>query len=348
MGVTKAMCGEPRLAHLMVKNGLNFLADSRISNIKRMVADGVKAKFLLLRTLQSEVASVVQYADISLNTELSTIRALSKAAEEIRTCHKVILMIELGDLREGVMPIDVNHVVRSILKFNGIELVGIGTNMACFGGVKPDDRKMRQLSSIAIDLEKRFNISLPIISGGNSANYNWFTSSNNLGRVNNLRLGESILLGRETLDKEPIPELFTDAFSLTAEVIESGFKPSMPYGETGLDAFGNTPVFEDQGQLRRAILAIGKQDVRTEGLLPPADMRIMGASSDHLILDTDNKSLKVGDTVSFGLNYGSLLSAMNSSTVSKNYDKPNDHRKILPDGGGKRSSPQAAVLYDSD
>ncbi|MEO9871987.1 alanine/ornithine racemase family PLP-dependent enzyme [Ekhidna sp.] len=348
MGVTKVICGDPHLANILITNGLNHLADSRITNIKRMQRENVEAKFLLLRTLLSEVESVVKYADISLNTEISIIQALSKAAEKNNTIHKIILMIELGDLREGIMPIDLNRTVRSILKLQGIQLAGIGTNLACFGGIKPNERKMKQLSSMANDLEKRFKISLPIVSGGNSANYNWFESTGDLGRINNLRLGESIFLGCEPLEKEPIPDLFTDAFILYAEVMESGIKPSVPYGEIGLDAFGNEPAFKDYGQIQRVILGIGKQDVRIEGLIPPFEMTILGASSDHLVLKTNKTNLKVGDTVAFGLNYGSLLSAMNSNTVSKKYVQTNIHRRILPNGRSERPSTQGAFPHGAD
>ncbi|MEO9483959.1 MAG: alanine/ornithine racemase family PLP-dependent enzyme [Ekhidna sp.] len=340
-GVTKVVCGDSRIANILRTNGLNYLADSRITNIERMKCDGVEAKFLLLRTLLSEVESVVKYADMSLNSELSTIQALSKVAIKNRTTHKIILMIELGDLREGVLPIHLNETVRSILKLEGIELAGVGTNLACFGGVKPDVRKMQQLSTIANDLEKRFHISLPIVSGGNSANYHWFERTDDPGRINNLRIGESIFLGSEPLEKAPIPHLFLDAFTLCAEVIESGVKPSIPYGEIGLDAFGNEPVFEDYGHIQRAILGIGKQDVRTEGLTPPPGMTILGASSDHLILNTNKTKLKVGDTVAFDLNYGSLLSVMNSTTVAKRYVQTTNDRRILPNGRGKRHAPQA-------
>lgn len=348
IGVTKAACGDPCLANILVSNGVNFLADSRIINIKRMLDAGVKAKFLLLRTLPSEVELVVKYADVSLNSDLSIIRLLSEAATKRNLLHKIILMIELGDLREGIMPIDLNSAVRNILKLPGIELMGIGTNLACFGGIMPNARKMRMLSSIAIDLEKRFNITLDLISGGNSANYNWFKKSEVLGRINNLRLGESIFLGRETLERKPIPNLFTDAFSLSAEVIESGLKPSVPFGETGLDAFGNKPVFEDSGQIKRAILGIGKLDVNTDGLAPPDGMTILGATSDHLILNTNEKVLKVGDVVTFGLNYGALLSAMNSQTIAKRYVKTSDNRRILQNDRGKRPASQAAFSDNRD
>ena len=119
-GVTKVVCGDPRIANILVKNGLNHLADSRITNIKRMWCDGVKAKFLLLRTLLSEVEEVVKYTDISLNTELPVIRALSKVAVKTKTTHKIILMIELGDLREGIMPEDLMEPVREVLSLPNI------------------------------------------------------------------------------------------------------------------------------------------------------------------------------------------------------------------------------------
>jgi len=344
-GVTKVICGDPYIANILINNGLNYLADSRIANIKRMCGDGVEAKFLLLRTLLSEVESVVKYADISLNSELSIIGALSRVALKSSKTHKIILMIELGDLREGVMRIHLNETVRKILRLDGIKLIGIGTNLACFGGVKPDERKMHQLSSIANDLEKRFRISLSVISGGNSSNYNWAESTDDVGRINNLRLGESIFLGCEPLEKTPIPNLFTDIFTLYAEVIESGVKPSVPYGEIGLDAFGNKPYFDDCGNIRRAILGIGKQDVHTDGLTPPSDMTILGSNSDHLILNTNKIKLKVGNLVALGLNYSSLLSVMNSSTIAKRYVQTTNNRPLLPNDREKRHSPQAAFSY---
>lgn len=345
-GVTKVMSGDPHLAKILVDNGLNVLADSRMTNIRKMWYDGASAEFMLLRTLLSEVDDVVKFTDISLNSDLSIIRALSNAAQKLNSTHQIILMIELGDLREGVMPTELNSIVRNILKLPGIKLVGIGTNLACFAGVKPDERKMKQLSFIANDLESRFSIALPIVSGGNSANYNWFKSSIDLGRINHLRLGESIFLGCEPINKVPITDLFTDAFTIYAEVIESGLKPSAPYGEQGLDAFGKRPEFKDSGQIQRAILAIGKQDVMIEGLTPPIGMDILGANSDHLILNTQKTVLNVGDKVAFGLNYGALLSAMHSNTVEKNYVQATKDRQLLPNGGGKRLASQATLSYN--
>jgi len=279
----------------------------------------IHAQFLLLRTPLSKSESVVKYTDISLNSELSVIKELSKYAVKQGITHKIILMVELGDLREGFMPADLEKTVNEVIGLKGIKLAGIGTNLACFGGIKPNDEKMGYLSSLAKDIEKKFGLTLEFVSGGNSANYDWFISTKDVGRINNLRLGESIFLGRETLERKIINGLFTGAFTLIAEVIESKIKPSLPYGDVCQDAFGNIPKFPDLGLIRRAILGIGLQDVLVSGLTPVSDIDILGASSDHIIINTKQSEIKVGDTVEFNLNYGALLSAMTSPYIIKIY-----------------------------
>jgi predicted amino acid racemase len=320
IGVTKVVCGDPAVAEVLVKTGIDTLADSRIINIVRMRQAGIQAQFVLLRTpAPSQAESAVKYADISLNSEISVIKKLSMCAVENNVTHKIILMVELGDLREGLMPAVLGETVELVNSQKGIILAGIGTNLACFGGVKPDKEKIEHLSSLAGDIEDKFGMTLEFVSGGNSANYDWFMSTEDMGRINNLRLGESIYLGGETLYRKPIPGLFTDAFKLVAEVIESKVKPSKPYGDICQDAFGNVPEFPDRGQIRRVILGIGLQDVLVAGLAPCMDIDILGASSDHIIIDAKEMDLKVGDEVEFNLNYGALLSSMTSPYVAKSY-----------------------------
>lgn len=327
IGVTKVVCGAPNVAEALVKSGINILADSRIENIRRMRNGGVQAQFLLLRTPSlSQAEAVVKYTDISLNSELSVIKRLSEFATDYDTHHKIILMVELGDLREGLMPSDIDNTVKQVLELENIDLFGLGTNLACFGGIKPDEEKMKSLSSIANGIEDKFGLTLELVSGGNSANYNWFMSTQNVGRINNLRLGESIFLGCETLYRKPIPGLYTDAMTLVTEVIELKNKPSMPYGEVCQDTFGNFSEFKDIGRIRRAILGVGRQDVLVSGLTPRIDVEIIGASSDHIIVNTKKTDLKVGDEVEFNLNYGALLSAMTSRYVNKvSNDRVNAH-----------------------
>jgi len=320
IGVTKVVCGDPEIADVLLKTGITILADSRILNIIKMRNSGIDAPLLLLRTpFLSQAESVVKYADISLNSELSVIEKLSYFALKYDTQHQIILMVELGDLREGLLPADLEHTIQQVLALGGVELVGLGTNLACFGGIKPDEDNMNCLSSIVRDIEEKFGLILEFVSGGNSANYNWFMSTKNIGRINNLRLGESIYLGCETLDREPIPGLFTDAFVLVAEVIESKIKPTLPYGEVGQDAFGDIPEFGDNGPIRRALLGIGRQDILVSGLTPRLDVDILGASSDHLIINSKKIELMAGHELEFDLNYGALLAAMTSPYVFKEY-----------------------------
>ena len=299
-----------------MESGIEMLADSRLANIRRMRDAGIDAQFLLLRSpFLGQASAVARCADFSLNADLAVIRELSRTALLHHVRHRIIVMVELGDLREGLMPSDLNAAVECILGLDGIELVGIGTNLACFGGIKPDDEKMGQLSAIAARLEETYGLVLPFVSGGNSANFEWFMTTQDVGGINNLRLGESIFLGCETLHRNPIPGLFTDAFTLCAEVIESSVKPSLPYGEVCQDVAGQVPAFRDQGRMRRAVLGIGLQDVQVSGLTPRSEIRILGASSDHLIIDAGNIIYEAGDEVTFDLNYGALLSAMTSPYV---------------------------------
>nr|WP_313819585.1 alanine/ornithine racemase family PLP-dependent enzyme [uncultured Allomuricauda sp.] len=319
IGVTKVIGGNPIIADVLVKNGIKILADSRISNIIKMRRAGIKAQYLLLRTpALSQVQEVVIHTHISLNSELEVLKKLSECALRNQSTHKVVLMVELGDLREGIMPSEMDTIVKEVLNLQGLALVGIGTNLACFGGISPDADKMNELSSIAVRLEEKFQITLAMVSGGNSANYNWVTSSKDVGRINSLRLGESIFLGREALCRKPIPGLFTDIFTLMAEIIEAKRKPSQPYGQVYQNANGDIPKFENKGLMDRAILAIGTQDVIVSGITPKQKITVLGASSDHLLLDNTKTNLKVGDTMAFDLNYSALLRIFSTPYIAKN------------------------------
>jgi predicted amino acid racemase len=320
MGVTKVVCGGEAIAKVLVSKGFLMLADSKLENLKKMRDAKIKAQYVLLRTpALSEIDSVIKFADISMNTELAVIKKLSAAANKYNTLHKIILMIEMGDLREGILPIHLEGFIQEIMELTGIKIVGIGANFACFGGIKPSKTNLGDLSILASVIEEKFSLSLSCISGGNSANYSWFMTAANIGKINNLRIGESIYLGCESLGRTAIPELFTDAFTLVAEVIESKIKSSKPYGEIGQDAFGNHPQFEDRGQMKRIILSVGSQDVLVSGLTPRLDIEILGSSSDHTLLDAKKIDLEVGDEVMFNLNYGALLSVMTSPYVFKKY-----------------------------
>ena len=317
-GVTKATLGSPDIAQTLLDAGTTALGDSRIENIEVMRRARVPAPMMLIRSpMLSQVGQVVQHCDTSFNTELAVLSALSSAATEAGKTHGVVLMVELGDLREGVMPGDLENTVRETLRFPNIALRGIGTNLACHSGVVPDAKNMAELSALADSIEATFGLALGIVSGGNSGSLEWALGCPDTGRINNLRLGESILLGREPLRRSPLDGLHTDAVTLVAEVIELKVKPSQPWGSVEQTAFGERPPATDRGFISRAILAIGHQDTDPDGLCPPPGITVLGASSDHLIADSSGYRLDVGSEVTFELNYSALVRAMPSPFVAK-------------------------------
>ena len=259
---------------------------------------------------------------------LEVIRRLSFEAGKLGRTHAVILMVELGDLRDGIMPDDLVAAVRETLGLPNIVFKGIATNLACRSGVSPDDTNMGELSRLAALIEATFDISIEIVSGGNSANLEWVFGSEYNGRVNNLRLGESILLGRETLHRNAIDGLHTDAFTLVAEVIESKLKPTLPTGKLAQNSLGKYPEVADRGTVAQAILALGVQDVDLGGLQPPKGIEILGGSSDHLVVASSAESLSVGAEMTFQLDYSALLRAMTSPFVEKSYKRAGTSSRI--------------------
>jgi predicted amino acid racemase len=320
-GVTKCVCGHPEVARAMLRGGVVSLADSRLENIERLRGGGIDARCLLLRLPPlSGAAQVVESAGWSVNSELAVLQALSRAAVQHRCVHEVMLMVDLGDLREGIWPDDLPTLVAQAVGLPGIRIVGLGSNLACFSGVVPSEHNMQRLVELAEAIEQRFVLRLDWVSGVNSSGLELIASGRMPARVNHARIGEAILLGRETIHRRPWPGTVQDAFLLHAEVLELKRKPSRPLGERGEDAFGNRPLIEDRGTMHRALLNVGRQDVQVEGLTPlDARVRIVGASSDYTVLDVTDAScaLRVGDRLAFSLNYAALLAAMTSGYVKK-------------------------------
>jgi len=314
----KATLGTPEVARVLQRAGVATIGDSRIENLERLRAAGVTGPMTLIRSpMPSQANRVVASADLSLNTEVGVLDRLSQAAVEQGRPHGVILMVELGDLREGILPSDLPAAARHALGLPGLVVRGIGTNLACQSGVAPDDRNMTELTDLAQSIESSLGVTLDLVSGGNSANLAWLLGDGEVGRVNDLRLGESILLGREPLDRTVIEGLHTDVFTIVAEVIEAKDKPTRPWGDVHQGAFGAVTDPADRGMRARVIVALGRQDVDPDGLTAPAGMTIVGSSSDHLLLDPGPTHLSVGDDVAFQLDYSALLRAMTSPFVDQ-------------------------------
>ena len=319
--VAKGVCGSIEIAKLFSRFDIHSIGDSHLRNIQKMKEAGIKSKFMLMRSpMLSEAEDIVLNADISLNSELAIIRALDQFAAKHKKTHDIILMIELGDLREGIFPEQIDEYLNQINKLKNIRLIGIGTNLTCLNGIKPTVEKMDTLSSIAVQIQDKYGMDLELISGGNSANYQWTLEAKKTDEINHLRIGESILLGTDPISRKKIPGLMDYTFILTAEVIESKRKPSKPIGIITYDAFGELPAVKDEGEINRSLIAIGLQDVDHKGCTPiDPKLKILGATSDHLVIKSTGKILPIGKPVSFKLTYRALLRLMISSYVEKRY-----------------------------
>ncbi|WP_325099501.1 alanine/ornithine racemase family PLP-dependent enzyme [Persicirhabdus sediminis] len=319
-GVTKATLGSAEIANAWLRAGVCGLGDSRVENMQSMRDAQISAPLTLIRSpMISQVAQVVRLSDVSFNTEMDVICQLSLAAGKAQCIHGVVLMVELGDLREGIMPDQLEATVRAVLRLPNITFLGIGANLACRSGVSPDCQNMAELSSLADLIDATFGPIVNTVSGGNSANLEWALSGQDTGRINNLRLGEAMLLGCEPLHRRAIDGLHTNAITLVAEIIELKIKPSQPWGNLAQAAFGEAAPSADVGPIKQAILAIGRQDVDPDGLLTPLGMKILAASSDHLIVDVTHYRgpLQVGSEITFQLDYSALLRAMTSPFIKK-------------------------------
>lgn len=321
--VTKGFCAMIPVVEAVISSGITFLADSRIQNIIKVKKKLPYVKYLMIRIPKiSEAVEVIRYTDISLQSQIEVIKAYSDKAQSIGKKHNIILMIDVGDLREGIMPEDAISTARKILSMKGIRLVGIGTNVGCYGGIMPTVENTKMLVEIKKDMERCLGIRIKYISGGSTCTTKLLEEGHLPKEINNLRIGEGVILGEDSTNGRLIDGLYQDTFLLKAEVVELKDKPSLPIGVSGYDAFGCKPTFLDKGIRKRAILSVGRQDVRIEALTPVLDgMEILGGSSDHLILDITDCKEKItpGSIIPFRCAYSAVLALTTSPYVYKTY-----------------------------
>jgi predicted amino acid racemase len=325
VAVTKVTCGSPEVGAAMLAGGAVALGESRLENAERLRAAGLTAPIWLLRAPVPDLADeAVRLTDISLESEIETVVALDRACGRQSRRHGVVAMVDLGDLREGMLPADLPAFLERVSAMDHVDMAGIGVNLTCYGAIMPDEDNMGRLAELAEQSVKQLGRPL-LVSGGNSGSITMAVSGRMPAAIDTLRVGETILLGVDTLTREPTLGLYLDAFTVSAPVIECLMKPSLPWGTIAQDAYGNVPSFTDRGERRRAICALGRQDAPPEGLRP-ADPRIqvLGASSDHLILDVHDleRPPALGDAVTFVPNYAAALQLFTSPYVHKVFTPP--------------------------
>lgn len=316
VAVIKGFQALPAITQAIMDAGYTCLASSYLPHLKAARQLNPQIKTMMLRLpMLSEIGELVETADISLNSEYETLCRIDAAARARGKQHQAILMRDLGDLREGVIDGEqfVALACRVEQELPQVHLLGVGVNLSCYGGVMPTAENLGQLAAEAREIESRISRPLEIISGGSTSSLPLLAHGGMPPGVNQLRLGEALVVPCDLIDywRCPLPGLSNEGLIFRAEIIEAGAKPSRPIGRMARDAFGNQRQFEDQGQRKRLLLAAGVFQAGDEQKLIPCDAgaKILGASSDHMIVDITDSCLdyRLGDSMAFQLHYKAML-----------------------------------------
>ncbi len=322
--VSKLLCGNRLFLQELINLGVTEIHDSRISNLAMVKKLNPDVQTVYIKPVSKRnVGNMVQHADVSLNSELETIRWISKEAVLQGKKHKIIIMVETGDLREGVMGEQLVEFYSQIFQLPNVEIIGLGTNLNCLNGVMPSTDKLIQLSLYKQIIELKFDIKIPWVSAGTSVTIPLMLTHQLPKGINHFRIGETLYFGVDLFEEKVIEGMHGDVFELHSEIIEMQEKPLLPVGNLAANPQGEVMEIDQTlyGQTSyRAILDIGLLDVDPKYLIPSdGEIEILGASSDMLILNLGQNPNKyqVGDTLSFGLKYMGALGILNSNYVDK-------------------------------
>ena len=326
--VTKLLNGHrPVLEKLIASDEiqqLHSVGDSRVSNLKvvKSINPDIRTMYIKPPAI-NQTANVVRYADVSLNSSHKTIAALNKAAREQDKQHEIIVMIEMGELREGVVRGNVMDFYERIFEMENIRVRGIGTNLGCMYGVEPTFDKLIQLSLYAHLIEAKFDVKMELVSGGSSITLPLISRKKVPAGINHFRIGDTAFFGKSLSTNKQFRDLSTTAFDFSAEILEIEEKEIVPDGEIGSAAIGQTAgVMEDEDGQRsyRALVDFGEIDVNAANLaLKDRSVQFAGSTSDMTVYDLGSKSgrYEVGSKLHFTPNYIAVARLMHSRYIDK-------------------------------
>lgn len=322
--VTKMLCGNERFLKELLNLGVKEVCDSRLSNLKRIKEINPDVQTVYIKPPPSRsIETVVRYADVSFNSESSTIELLSQEAVRQNKTHKVTIMIELGDLREGIMGEDLMGFYKKVFELPNIEITAIGSNLNCLHGVMPSRDKLVQLSLYKQLIEATFDKKIPWVTGGTSVVLPLLFNKQLPKAINHFRIGETLFFGNDLFNDQHIEGMKSGVFRLYSEIIEITEKPKVPIGELAENPSGEMFEIneEDYGKTSyRAILDIGLLDISPDYLEPDDEkVEVVNASSDMLVVDLGKNEgdYKTGDLISFDLKYMGALGLLNSHYIEK-------------------------------
>lgn len=329
--VSKVLSGdEAFLKRILVDDvveRLHSVGDSRMSSLKNIKRVNPHIKTIYIKPPARQLAkSIVECADISVNTSAETIEALNREAKRQKKIHKVMIFIELGELREGVVRENIVEFYKRVFNLSHIEIIGIGSNLGCMYGIEPTYDKLVQLSLFKQLLEEMFEKKVDLISGGSSITLPLIKKQLVPPAINHFRIGEAAFFGTSPLDDKRFGNLSTDTFTLAANILEMEEKWNVPDGVVGDGNIGHTATPEEGDETEksyRAILDFGMLDVDVNDLkVKDQNLNFIGTTSDMTVYDVGsnlNSKLKqkyqVGNKIFFKPNYMAVARCMNSKFV---------------------------------
>lgn len=329
--ITKVFSGDQTfLKHILtdeIIENISSIGDSRLTSLRNLKAVNPGMRTIYIKPPAEMYAEeVVKYADISLNSTFSTIKALNNAAMKQNKVHQIIIMIELGELREGVNRSDIMDFYEKVFKMSNIEVIGIGSNLGCMYGVEPTYDKLLQLTLFKELISAKFNRPLELISGGSSITLPLIETETVPRDINHFRIGEAVFFGISPYDNLPFRDLSTDTFEFHANIIELEEKAIIPDGVINDANIGHTIDIDESkagDKTYKAILDFGMLDVDKEDLIAlDQSIKFVGITSDMMVVDIGNNKTnsgkqryQVGDKMKFKPNYMAVARLLNSKFI---------------------------------
>lgn len=334
--ITKVFSGDKEfLKHILtdeIIQKIDSIGDSRLTSLKNLKAVNPKMQTIYIKPPAKMYADdIIKYADISLNTSYTTIVALNEAAKKVDKIHRIIIMVELGELREGVKRAELMNFYESVFQLSNIEVIGIGSNLGCMYGVEPSYDKLLQLSLFEELISVKFNKDLKYVSGGTSITLPLIENNTIPKDINHFRVGEAVFFGTSPLENKQFKELSTETFELKANIIELEEKMIVPEGIISDASIGHSADFNEKDIREtsfKAILDFGILDVDKDDIeAVDKDLKFVGITSDMLVVDIGTNKTKdgekkysIGDKIAFKPNYMAVARLLNSKFIDKNFE----------------------------
>ena len=318
--VTKGCHSHPSVIEALFEVDSGIIGEVYFSNFERIADRYPYEKMMTQVPTPSQIKDAVARTDIILVSTIDQIRLISDDAQRINKTQKILIMIDTGNLREGILPQNLPDIIKH-LPMAGVELSGFGISVGCFGGYIATLKDLNTLVTIAGDMEKCMGKNVDILSiGSGTMLFDLIEAKAIPPEINQNRIGAALLVGEKPPVKEALPPLHRDIFTFKGEISEIYVKPSVPGGETASDAFGKKILFKDKGDRLKALFNFGMVDVDVYDLtLGLEGLDIVGATSNYTICDITDcpEKLVAGDTIEFRMGYSAISRAFGSAQVKK-------------------------------